>query len=64
MTAKELAEELLLMDKDVQNFEVGVISTVQIGPHVRLTAQIGVSKINPNADLGRRMVWLKAKEEI
>lgn len=61
MTAKELAHALLECDEDVQEFEIGIISTAQIGKDIRINFRCSDIKMQENADIDGRMIWLKGK---
>lgn len=59
MTVKELITALQLVDNDILDFEIGVITTIQITKDVRLATRTKVSKVQEHADIDGKILWIK-----
>lgn len=61
MKVKELIHELLRVDEDIMEYEVGAIVSVQITKEVRLSARTIIQRVQENADVDQKILWLNTK---
>ena len=61
MTARELLKQLSECDEDILDYEIGVITSVQLTRDVRLTGRYPIYELQENADVDSKKLWMKAK---
>lgn len=60
MTGRQLLEKLKECDDDILDFDMYVITTIQLGLTVRLSAKCQVIKLQENADIDGKKLFLKS----
>lgn len=63
MTCRELRDYLNEVDEDILDFNIGVISSAQIGRDIRISVRCDDVILQENADIGAKIFWFKAKVE-
>ena len=64
MKVKDLIIALQSVDDDLLDYEVGVISRIQLTKDCRISFKSIVNNVFEHADIGQKIIYIRAKEEI